>query len=91
MIAPPPAGVIESLELYVKKRVPPGDFLYAVLTNDLRGAFCHADINNREVMFEIVNYCWNNIPASCWGSRENVQAWLRPESAAPKASEKEAT
>jgi hypothetical protein len=87
MIAPPPASVIESLQLYVKERVPPGDFLYAVLTNDLRESFGRADEDNRAAMFEIVSYCYNRIPANCWGSRERVQAWLRPELAAPKAEE----
>lgn len=91
MISPPPPGVIESLELYVKERIPPGDFLYAVLTNNLRESFGTADENNRAAMFEIVSYCWNKIPADCWGSRERVQAWLWPKPAAPKASEKATT
>jgi hypothetical protein len=91
MIAPPPVGVIEFLEMYVKERVPPGDFLYAVLTNDLRESFGRADENNRAAMFEIVSWCCNELPSNCWGSRERVQAWLRPEPAAPKAGEKETT
>lgn len=79
MIAPPPTGVVESLRLYVEEHVPPGDFLYAVLTNDLRESFGRADENNQAAMFEIVAYCWNKIPVQCWGSPERVKEWLAGE------------
>jgi hypothetical protein len=78
MIAPPPPGIIGNLKNYVEERIPPGDFLYAVLCNDLCESFCRADDQNRAAMFEIVAYCWNHIPATCWGSPERVQAWLKP-------------
>ena len=88
MIAPPPTIVVESLRLYVEERIPPGDFLYAVLTNDLRESFGRADEENRAAMFEIVAYCWNHIPCTCWGSPERVREWLNP---APAAIEEKET
>lgn len=68
--------VIDSLEAYVTEGTPPGDFLQAVLSNDLREAFGRADEWNTRNMHIIVRFCWNHIPSVCWGSTERVQAWL---------------
>jgi hypothetical protein len=73
-----PQDIQESLQLYVEHRVPPGDFLYAVLTNNLRESFGRADDENRAALFEIVAYCWNHIPSVCWGSPARVSEWLNP-------------
>jgi len=78
MIASPPNGVIESLHRYVDERILPSDFIYAVLTNNLREAFRLADEANLAALHEIVIYCWNNIPAECWGNPAKVAAWLTP-------------
>jgi len=83
-VAPP--GVIESLKNYVEVGVPPGGFLEAVLSNDLKEAFGRADINNRYAMFDIVSYCWNHIPSQCWGSKETVTEWLKVKAAQREAA-----
>jgi hypothetical protein len=64
---------------YVQQHIDPGDFLQAVLANDLREAFGRADEENRYAMFEIVKYCYNHIPRNCWGSWEVVRGWLAQE------------
>ncbi len=69
-------GIIESLQRYAEHKTPTGDFLRAVLCNDLREAFARADEGNRKVLFEIVAYCYYELPASSWGSREKVEKWL---------------
>jgi hypothetical protein len=69
----------EAILRYVEHRILPGDFLYAVLTNDLRGAFGRADSYNRASLFQIVQFCHCEIPASCWGSVEKVSAWVKGE------------
>lgn len=66
----------ESLQRYVDNKIPTGGFLTAVLSNDLKEACVRADHINIRRIPEIVAYCYNNIPAICWGSRERVQAWL---------------
>ena len=68
--------VIESIMSYVEDRVPPGDFLEAVLENDLKESFERADDDNIRSMFEIVQFIYNEIPARCWGSPEKVKEWL---------------
>ncbi len=67
---------IESLERYRLNRIPTGDFLYAVLTNDLKGACSQADFENGKRIWQIVAWCYNNLPAESWGSPEKVEAWL---------------
>ena len=69
-------SVKDSIDLYVKVGCQPGGFLIAVLSNDLREAFARADQENIAAMFEIVKYCWNEIPSECWGSPEKVNDWL---------------
>ena len=66
----------QGIDAYVKERRPIGDFLTAVLTNNLRASFQTADEENRANLFYVVNYCYNEIPSDCWGSPEKVQAWL---------------
>ena len=69
-------NIIAALEKYVNKRYAPGGFLTAVLENDLVRSCGRADEHNRELLFDIVSYVYNNIPSVCWGSREKVDKWL---------------
>lgn len=69
-------STLDALNRYVKHGIQPGDFLYAVLTNDLFGAFGHADWENLRAMYEIVSYLYNDTPANCWGSPAIVRAWM---------------
>ncbi len=52
-----------------------GSFLYALLTNDLSGAFGHADDRNAAAMRNWVRFLCNHCPGPCWGSPEKVTAW----------------
>ncbi len=65
-----------SLKRYVDQRIETGSFLRAVLENNLKEAFGRADHINIGRMFEIVQYCYNEIPKNCWGSEEAVKEWL---------------
>lgn len=71
--------LIPSLRRYADHHIPPGGFLQAVLSNDLKDACARADSQNRELLFEIVGYCYNEIPSACWGSPEAVKEWLTRE------------
>ena len=52
-----------------------GDFLRAVLSNDLMGAVGRADEYNRLTLWVIVSYVYNVLPSICHGSPEKVAAW----------------
>ena len=71
-----PQRTKEALDRYVSERIPTGHFLQAVLSNNLREALGRADSENIIALFDIVKYCYNEIPSNCWGSPEAVKAWL---------------
>jgi hypothetical protein len=70
-----PARVQSSLEAYVRG-LPPGDFVRAVLSNDLNEAIARADDVNIHALPHIVAYCRERLPAVAWGSSERVNRWL---------------
>ena len=71
-----PKRVIESLLRYQDEHCPTGGFLQAVLENNLFEAFMRADDVNREKLFEIVSWTYNNLRSDCYGSKEIVTKWL---------------
>jgi hypothetical protein len=64
------------IERYIEHGVPPGDFLQAVIKNDLRHACDRADDENRYLLWDYVLYFYNYAPSECWGSEEQYKAWL---------------
>ena len=71
-----PLATQEGLQNYVEHHYPVGHFLTAVLSNDLREAVNRADNDNLVALTEIVKWLFWNVPSVCWGSPENVRAWL---------------
>ena len=65
-----------AIERYIVRGIPPGSFLTAVLSNDLKGAFINADEVNTDNMRQWVQFLYNYAPGDCWGSPERVEAWL---------------
>lgn len=61
---------------YVHDHRRPGDFLMAVLSNDLRGAVDRADYTNIKLLDNYVRVLYNHAPATCWGSQARVEKWL---------------
>ena len=70
-----PVGLHDGLILWVSNGTPPGDFLWAVLVNDLMGAFARADDDSKRAMGDLVMWLYNNSPAGCFGSVEKVRRW----------------
>lgn len=66
----------DGIVLYVLYGVPPGGFLTAVICNDLMESFGRADEDNREHLFDIVNWFYNCAPTGCWKSAANMNAWM---------------
>lgn len=71
-----PRRTFESIQRYVQYGVPTGDFLKAVLSNDLFGAFDRADEENWECLGDICRYIYNHIPSNAWRSIEKINNWL---------------
>ena len=68
--------ILAAINRYVIQHEPCGQFVMAVLKNDLQEAFGRADGNNSTHMFHVVSYCYNEIPGGCWGSPMKVAQWL---------------
>lgn len=71
-----PERMQEALRRYVLERIKPGDFLTAVICNDLREAVGRADAENALLLRVYVRWLYNVAPGSCWGNPQNHQEWL---------------
>ena len=61
---------------YIEHGIPPGDFLTAVICNDLREACARADDENRYLLWDYVRFFYNYTPTGCWGSPEKMKVWI---------------
>ena len=68
--------LLDGLCNYGQHRQMVGDFLTAVLQNDLMVAMGRADDLSRLELFEICRFVYNEMPSQCWGSKEIVRKWL---------------
>jgi hypothetical protein len=71
-----PEGVRGGMQRYIENKISPGHFLTNLLSNDLLGTFERADLNNRNQVYDILVWLYNNAPGGCWGSPEKVEEWL---------------
>lgn len=71
-----PEHLRQGVKLYIERGIPPGDFLRAVISNNLSESFARADIINKNRMFDIVSFFYNEAPASCWGSEKAFKDWI---------------
>ena len=66
----------DTIDNYVKYGYEPGGFVTAVLENNLMESMGRADMENREDIFEICEYVYNEIPAASHGSPQKVIDWM---------------
>jgi hypothetical protein len=71
-----PQHMEAALRAYLVDGEPPGQFLTAVLKNDLFNACGHADEENLRNLPAFMGYLYNEAPAPSWGSPEKFAAWL---------------
>lgn len=72
-----PAHMHDGYVLYLLHGVPPGSFLEAVLSNDLREACARADTDNQRTLYQHVYFLYNYAPQSCWGDAKTITGWLK--------------
>jgi len=65
----------ESLIMYILIGQPTGDFLYAILTNDLQSAVGRADMLNTIHFATLVRWVFNYAPMNCKGTPAAYDAW----------------
>jgi hypothetical protein len=71
-----PDRMMGGIERYINDHVPPGEFLQAVICNDLREAVGRADDENMSNLPAYVAYFYNEAPGTCWGSMDAMKQWL---------------
>ena len=71
-----PDRMRSKLENYLIRGIPEGDFLSAVISNNLKEAVVWADDENIRVLPAYVNFFYNHAPPACWGSEEKMEAWI---------------
>jgi hypothetical protein len=71
-----PEELREKIDAYVKYGRHAGDFLQAVINNDLKGAVARADEDNLKVIPAIVGYLYNECPTRCWGGPGAYAIWM---------------
>lgn len=71
-----PDYMVGGLLRYMNYGTEPGDFLRAVITNDLGGAFGRADENNTAAMRNWVAWFYTYAPGPSWGSPTNYAEWV---------------
>jgi hypothetical protein len=72
-----PGYMMGGLERWVERGIPPGDFLCAVIRNDLRGACERADDTNIRNLAAYIAWFYNRAPSGCWGSEADFEYWKR--------------
>ena len=71
-----PERMMPGIRRYVEHGVRPGDFLSAVIQNNLSEAIGRADTENLENIPAFVTYFYNECPLGCWGSPEKMKSWM---------------
>lgn len=71
-----PVDMQDGIKRYVIEKLRPGNFLSAIITNDLRGAVGHADAVNLPLISLYVRWFYNRAPAACHGSNRQMEEWL---------------
>ena len=70
-----PAHMQWSMEAWIFDGHKPGDFLTAVLENNLEQSFGRADETNRAALFNYCRFLYSDAPIGCHGSKENFASW----------------
>ena len=61
---------------YVEHGIPPGSFLTALFSNNLKEAYRRADDANTAAMNDWVRFMINDMPSASQGSPERVREWI---------------
>ena len=68
--------MFDALRLYIEHGKQPGQFLTAVISNDLAEAVSRADDENINNLPAYIGYLYNEVPSGCWGSPDIMNAWM---------------
>ncbi len=70
-----PPHLRNGMREYIQRGHVPGDYLQAVIANDLNDALSRADENSMGSLGVLTTWLYNDAPGGCWGSRGIMNAW----------------
>jgi hypothetical protein len=70
-----PENVRYPVRAYIESGREPGDFLTAVICNDLHHALSFADHDNLAKLKTIVQFFYTQAPTFCWGDAKKFAFW----------------
>lgn len=70
-----PGHLRAGLARYLRHGIRPGNFLTAVLENNLEGAIQYGDEDSLAGLAGTVRWLHNNVPQGAWGTPAKVKAW----------------
>ena len=66
----------DSLTQYILTGRSVGEFLSAILNNDLAKAVSHGDDMNQPIIHMYVKFLYNHAPSGCWGRSNSTKSWM---------------
>lgn len=73
---PVPTNLVYGMVRYIMHGSVVGDFLTAVITNDLGKAMAHADDQSLKAIRTVYGVFYNLAPIGCFGSEEKMRLWM---------------
>lgn len=74
--APIPELILRQIDNYGENHLMPGDFVLAVVENDLTKTLHFADEKSFAAIKSIWGYCHRALPVQSWGNANLVESWL---------------
>lgn len=71
-----PEDMRQDMKRYVLEGRETGDFLTAVICNDLRQAVSRADLKNLPLLQTYVRWFYSVAPSDCSGSVQHMRDWI---------------
>lgn len=71
-----PDRMMPGIRRYIEDGIPPGRFLTAIIQNNLSNACGQADDENMRNLPAYAAYFYNEVPLTCWGSKEKMNVWI---------------
>lgn len=72
-----PGAILLAINNHVLRGQRCGNFVTAVLSNDLTEAVNRADDECQKCLHTIIRYLYNNCPGGCWGSKKKMDDWRK--------------
>lgn len=68
--------MVEDIRTYIDHGVDPGNFLSAVICNNLKEAVGRADDADMAALPAFVAFFYNEAPSACWGSLDKMTKYM---------------